>query len=444
MALLNKLLAGYSITDEIIYRTGSTSLPLAHDTILYPASNISITTGRGSTGTVLVLTTDYTFSDEDTRLTASAGSAVYTKLAIVNGTYQNMTLYVNYKTVGDYAKTEDLNRNFTFRNKLINGGLDIWQRGTSLAIATAGNAYLSDRWNNSIVGTSSSTTYSRQSFTPGQTDVSGNPKYYMRHAITSGGDSTNGRNAVIQFIEGVETFAGETCVVSFYAKADAAKNISVEIIQNYGTGGSATTFMTPVKFAITTTWTKYSIPIAVASIAGKTVGSASDYLGLLIWMSAGSANNARTNTLGIQTGTFDFARLQIEKGSVPTEFEVRPFQVEEGLCLRYYEKSFLPSVAPAQNAGTGGTHIYRQFVSGAANIGQTIGYRVSKRTAATPTLYNPSAANAEARNIDAGADDTSTSAYNLSNNGFAIVSVSSAGSLISQQHAIQWDVSSEY
>ena len=352
MALLNKLLAGYSISNEMIYRTGSTSLPLEHDTILYPASNISISTGRSSTGTILTLTTDYTFSDEDTRLTTSAGSAVYTKLAIVNGTYQNMTLYVNYKTVGDYAKTEDLNRNFTFRNKLINGGLGIWQRGTSLAITTAGSAYYqADRWNNTVVGTSSATTYSRQTFTPGQVDVPGNPKYYMRHAITSGGDSTNGRNSILQSIEGIETFAGETCVVSFYAKANAAKNITVEIVQNYGTGGSTTTYITPVKFGITTTWAKYVVPIAVPSITGKTIGTDSDYLALLIWMSAGSANNTRSSTLGIQTGTFDFAQFQIEKGSVPTEFEQRPPQVELSLCQRYYQ--ILASGAEAANAGVG-------------------------------------------------------------------------------------------
>ena len=58
------------------------------------------------------------------------------------------------------------------KNLFINGGFDVWQRGTSLAGATS---YLADRWFN---GTTE--TQSRQAFTVGQTEVGGNPTYYHR------------------------------------------------------------------------------------------------------------------------------------------------------------------------------------------------------------------------------------------------------------------------
>ena len=102
MARLNVLLTGYDITDEIIERTSSTALALGHDTIRGTA-DLEIWTGAGGTGTQLALTTDYTVSDEDADLSTEAGVSIYTKLAIVNGTYHNVDLYVTYKTIGDYS-----------------------------------------------------------------------------------------------------------------------------------------------------------------------------------------------------------------------------------------------------------------------------------------------------------------------------------------------------
>ena len=35
----------------------------------------------------------------------------------------------------------------------------------------------------------------------------------------------------------LEHFAGQTVTISFYAKADAVKNINIELTTNFGTGG---------------------------------------------------------------------------------------------------------------------------------------------------------------------------------------------------------------
>lgn len=108
MARLNILLTGYSIADEIINRTSSASVKIGHDLIRYVAADFEIWTGASKTGTQLALTTDFTLSGEDTAYTALAGVPIYTKLAIVNGAYHSMSLYVTYKTCGDYTSVENI------------------------------------------------------------------------------------------------------------------------------------------------------------------------------------------------------------------------------------------------------------------------------------------------------------------------------------------------
>ena len=105
MARLNKNLSGTQITDEIISRTSSTSPGLDHDTIM--ETGFEIWTGAGGTGTQLTLTTDYTLGSEDSALSSEAGDTIYTKVAIVNGAYHSMDLYVTYKSVGDYVDSAD-------------------------------------------------------------------------------------------------------------------------------------------------------------------------------------------------------------------------------------------------------------------------------------------------------------------------------------------------
>lgn len=219
-----------------------------------------------------------------------------------------------------------------FRNKIINGNFDIWQRTTS----QTSNGYGSDdRWENGHSG--STKTASRQSFTLGQTDVPGSPTYFSRTIVTSVAGSGN-YVAKVQRIEFVNTLSGQTATLSFWAKADASKNIAVELAQNFGTGGSPSSFNT---FSVTTcalssSWQKFTITVNVPSISGKTLGTnINDSLNLAFWFDSGSTFNSRTNSLGQQSGTFDIAQVQLEAGSVPTAFEMRPVGLELNLCQRY-------------------------------------------------------------------------------------------------------------
>ena len=219
-------------------------------------------------------------------------------------------------------------------NAIINGDFDIWQRGTSQTATGYGSA---DRWTVAIVG--SSMTFNQQTFTLGQTAVPDNPVYYSKADVASVAGAGN-LASIQQRIEGVQTFAGTTATLSFWAKTDSAKNMAVEFKQNFGSGGSPSTTVTGINvttIALTTAWTKYFFNVTVPSITGKTLGSdGNDYLGLIFWLEAGSTYNARTNSLGNQAGTFEISHVQLEAGEIASPFEYRSVGQELDLCQRYY------------------------------------------------------------------------------------------------------------
>jgi hypothetical protein len=239
-----------------------------------------------------------------------------------------------------------------FRNAIINGNFDIWQRGTSFT----GPVYGADRWLNNTNGPGATNcTMSRQAFTLGQTDVPGEPTYFCRMAVTSVAGA-NHFSTLQHRIEDVRTFAGQTVTVSFYAKADASRPIVAELVTSFGTGGSPSvgdTVPGALKVTISTSWQKITMTTTMPSISGKTLGTNGDSrVALNIWFDAGSNFNSRTDTLGHQSGTFDIAQVQVEAGPVATPFERRPIGTELALCQRYYELVGVGSLGRWNNATT--------------------------------------------------------------------------------------------
>lgn len=242
------------------------------------------------------------------------------------------------------------------KNYIINGGFDIWQRGTSQTSSGYGSA---DRWR--FANNLSTKTVTRQEFTIGQTDVPGNPTYFCRTVVTSASAS----NEVVlldQRIEDVTLLAGKTVTISFWAKADSNKNISVEFYQNFGSGGSTgVTGIGVKKFAITSSWSKLTNTFVIPDIGGLTVGD-NNYLSCYIYLDAGAAYNLRTDSLGNQSGTFDIAQVQIEENSIVTDFEFLFYGEILKLCQRYYERftiaNFGPYITRTSDGYTAGNHYY--------------------------------------------------------------------------------------
>ena len=265
----------------------------------------------------------------------------------------------------------------SFRNKIINGNFDIWQRGTSQTTSDYGSV---DRWRPTHFG--STKTASQQAFTLGQTDVPGNPKYYLRHVVSSVAGSGN-FCLIIHKIEGVTTLAGQTATLSFWAKADSNKNIATEFLQYFGTGGSPSALVNTIGVTthnLTTSWQKFTATVAVPSISGKTLGSnGDDRLELNFWFETGSDFSSRTNSLGNQSGTFDIAQVQVEEGPVATEFEHRPYGLELDLCRRFYQKYWYAQ-ATSMTPGLAGTY-----------WGVDIQFNTTFRTSPTLSIVTPSA-----------------------------------------------------
>lgn len=115
-------------------------------------------------------------------------------------------------------------------------------------------------------------------------------------------------------------------------------------------------------------------------------------------------------------------------------------------CQRFYVKSFGLLVAPAQSAGLSSAVRGHVSVAG-ATANQPIGYRwpVLLRTGApVVTFYNPSAANAFARNTSVGADSTATATANMNGVGMDIMFTGVAGWLAGAAMAVHFAAEAEF
>lgn len=222
-------------------------------------------------------------------------------------------------------------------NLLINSNFDIWQRGTSQTSTGYGSA---DRWRFTGVGTTF--TASRQDFAIGQTDVPGNLDRFLR-VVTSSVAGAGNVFAFEQRIEGVQTLSGQTATVTFWAKADAAKDICTVFRHYFGTGGSPSVdvHFAPTTISLTTSWQKFCFTVSVPSVFGNDIGSdGNDFLSLGFYLDAGSDYDTLTNSLGHQSGTFDFAHVSVVSGdatALSDPAQDRTYADELSLCQRYYE-----------------------------------------------------------------------------------------------------------
>lgn len=218
-----------------------------------------------------------------------------------------------------------------FKNKIINGNFDYWQRhtvaGSSTWVAPISNFFGADRWLHNCNGTGGAGALTRQSFTVGQSEVPNNPAYFLRLNVTTApSGQTAGNNYVEQRIEDVTTLATQQVTVSFWARGSGTLP-GIYLCQTFGTGGSAQvcqTLVTNLALSGGTTgaWTKYVYTATLPSVSGKTIGT--DHYVNLTWQ-------LPINT----TYQIDLAQVQVEQGPVATQFEMRPQAVEEMLCLRY-------------------------------------------------------------------------------------------------------------
>jgi hypothetical protein len=228
----------------------------------------------------------------------------------------------------------------TSPNYIINGGMDVWQRGTS-GTAGASVAFAADRWQ--------SVTYAGGTMYWFQQPAVGNPsgtRYCTRVQRASGATNAATTNLAYSFeTTDVLSIAGKTMTLSYYARAGANYSPTGSAFNHavtWGTGtdqavftgagitGGGDIFRSSV--ALTTSWQRFTVTFTVPS--GATSLGISLYSGTNVG-TAGAADY------------WDITGMQLERGNTPTAFRRNQpnLQAELSACKRYYQISYTPSAA---------------------------------------------------------------------------------------------------
>lgn len=209
-------------------------------------------------------------------------------------------------------------------DQLMNGNFLINQRAASSYTASAASGkYTVDRWYLSS-GTGASNTVTPTAETLGT--YADHDRYYLEWDRTTAGSADS---YLEQRIEGVRTGNGTSITVAILADvASSTASLKVEVVQNFGTGGSPSTAVTTTSTALTisTSNTAQYKTISIPSISGKTIGSnGDDYVAIRL-----------TRESGYGTGKIRLHRVGATLGTAQVWPDKRPKQQELALCQRYY------------------------------------------------------------------------------------------------------------
>jgi len=256
------------------------------------------------------------------------------------------------------------------RNIIINGGMNVAQRNTSVAGIGAADGYFTlDRWGIYQAATAGRLTMAQVA------DVHDGFANAMKLTCTTADASVAAGEFIIlrQSLEGQDvqqlqygTSDAKKLTVSFYVKGNASAKYTCELQNN---DNSRTTAQT---FDVTTDWTRVILTFNPDTVDGFNDDNGIS-LTMLLWLHAGSTytggtfvsntwadtvTNTRvgdsvTSFLDSTNRTFFITGVQMEVGSVATPFESRSFGEELALCQRYYTQSGYGEAATLRSHGPG-------------------------------------------------------------------------------------------
>jgi hypothetical protein len=288
------------------------------------------------------------------------------------------------------------------RNLVINGAMQVWQRGTTIDTITNGG-YLCDRWRLGLGVTDGNVDVDRSTDVPSEQGFAYSHKISMdaSEASLDAGEQVNlqqrfeGQN-LQQILKG--TSSAKSLTLSFWVKSSVASTYSINLRDNDNNRVIAATYVVNAA----NTWENKTV-----TFAGDTTGALDNdndrSLDLTFWMDAGtnftggtfasswgpsSPSNVRvydtTGWLESTSPEWYITGVQLEVGETATPFE-HPRSVGDELlrCQRYYYK-----------ANIGAYMFFSPYMNntGAATAGTlTIQYPVPMR--ATPSVVQESFGN---------------------------------------------------
>ena len=369
----------------------------------------------------------------DARITVNADGRVgiNTPLAEIN-TGAAMTVSGNIAVTGNIS-AGNLGM---FRNRIINGDMRIDQRyaGVSTAIAAATTSvYIADRWRISNGTTSAALTMQR-------VRAPANPYGYVYalSAIATTAQATmNNQDYVTleQRIEGYNiadfgwgTTYAQPITVSFAVYSTQAGQYSLSLRNATNTMSYVALFTVPV--ANQWVQVQQTVPgetsgtweaeTAIGLSVAITLAAGSNWLtsGVARWQESSRAPSGfgyiaatgGANFMGTVNNQFYLTGVQVEKGTIMTPFEVRPFGVELGLCQRYCEKTYNLNI-PIGAISTIGFVDITASGNGSGVICAHIKFSTAKCTIPSISGYNISNGTNTWSYINSGGSSTNTFAY---------------------------------
>jgi hypothetical protein len=273
-----------------------------------------------------------------------------------------------------------------FRNALINGDMRINQRGTSTnlaslttVVAASPGSFVTDRWNvlrggyaaGSVIGQGTNLTNADLPF------FEAGIKTFGRIGRLSGNTATNDI-ALNYNMESQDCYQyiGKIVTLSFYYRTGtnfSGSALVAQIITGTGTdqalrNGYTGLIAQTITNIVSSTWRRVSFTVTLSSLLNQ-IGLGIQY--------------TPVGTAG-PNDYFDITGIQLELGSVPTSFEVRPFSVELQMCQRYYEKSYSINTAPGTNSDAGQYYLTAGTDGGTGYVIIIVKFAVAKRN----TTYN--------------------------------------------------------
>lgn len=345
------------------------------------------------------------------------------------------------------------------KNLIIGGNFDTnpWQRGTSFT-APAAAAYTADRflWNTVGVGVVN-ILKTADAPTVAQAGIFTSNCLHVDVTTADASIASGDLYTVVQVMEGYNAaqILQKPFTLSFWVKSTKTGIFCVAFVNS----GNDRSYIHEYTVNSSDTWEKKTVTVPASPSAGTwnytngsglqvtfTIAAGSTYQGAGgSWISSlGFATSNQVNGMDSTSNNFKLALIQIESGSTATPFEIRYFQEELDLCMRYFQKSFPIGTAPAQNAGrVGGFEFFQNRVGATLTISHV--HRLPVRMRTTPTLvtFNPSAANAQIRNLDTAADFTGTNFDTITDSCLSINGTGDAGMTITSYLSVNYTLSAE-
>ena len=330
----------------------------------------------------------------------------------------------------DGTCTANITNNLSNRNLIINGAMQVAQRGTSNTTHGYGTV---DRYYMGYSGTDEAPTQSQIDI--GTSDTPYTLGFRKAFRVTNGNQTSGAGAADYIFmnysIEAQDlansgwnyTSSSSNITLSFWIRSSVAQNFFLQFHTRDGTE-RVYTFETGALTA--DTWTKVTKTFPGSSLItidndngqgaiitmnyffGQNYTNSDGSAASNVWRSYGdSVKSADQTTTWYTTNdaTLDLVGFQLEVGSVATDFEHRSFAQELKLCERYFEKSYNHSVVPGTATDAGLVMWLANRNPGLPHV--SLRFKTSKRANPTVTIYNTNVADSNTlRDKDASANLT--------------------------------------